>query len=155
MELVGYAVDRAKPVVRWPRLAIIFACLLLLNPASAHASDSDVQLWPVVGVNHALTDRWGAHLQARMRFDDNVSNTRDFLVRPFISWRALESLTLCSKGCGAGVGNRLRAAIGTRLLGRLRVESGYEWQYAEGRIRSSVNRHVFVVELSLDTRSRP
>ena len=51
--------------------------------------------------------------------------------------------------------NRLRAAIGTRLLGRLRVESGYEWQYAERRNRSSVNRHVFVVELSLDSRPRP
>ena len=51
--------------------------------------------------------------------------------------------------------NRLRAAIGTRFFGRLRVESGYEWQYTERRGRSSQDRHVFLVELSLDTRSRP
>ena len=36
----------------------------------------------------------------------------------------------------------------------MRAELGYEWQYAERRGRSAVNRHVLFVELSIDTGSR-
>jgi hypothetical protein len=48
----------------------------------------------VVTLNHGLGERWGVHLQARLRFDDDVSRTKDFLIRPFVSWRPLEPLTL-------------------------------------------------------------
>lgn len=50
--------------------------------------------------------------------------------------------------------NRLRAAVGVRFLGNLRVESGYEWQYAERRSSGPVNRHVFFVSLFVDTGGR-
>ena len=47
--------------------------------------------------------------------------------------------------------NRLRAAIGSRLFGRIRAETGYEWQYADRRSGGFVNRHVFLIELAIDT----
>ena len=208
---------------------------LLLLSASALAAGDDVQLWPVVTLNHRLDERFIAHFEARVRFDDDVSQTKDLLLRPFVSWQALESLRLAlgydylhsfqsrsenrlwqsaqhrlrwrdlsiynrvrlderfvedvsgvvlrfryrlrgthpigrsswygaisdevftnlnDRGAGPVSGfeqNRLRLAAGARFLGRLRAESGYEWQYAESRTGSAVNRHVFFIELSIDT----
>ena len=67
---------------------------MLVWTTGARAADSDVQLWPVVTLHHGLTERWGAHLQVRGRFDEDVSHAKDLLVRPFASWRALDSLTV-------------------------------------------------------------
>jgi hypothetical protein len=75
-------------------LAGLLASGLLVFPTSTVAAENDVQLWPVVSLNHALGERWGAHLQTRVRLNDNVSEAKDFLVRPFITWTPIESLTL-------------------------------------------------------------
>jgi len=45
--------------------------------------------------------------------------------------------------------NRLRGAVGLRLFGRIRTETGYEWQRVERRSRGSEDRHVLFVELAL------
>ena len=47
----------------------------LLLPTNAPATESDVQLWPVVTLNRSLTERWGAHFQTRLRFHEDVSRT--------------------------------------------------------------------------------
>jgi hypothetical protein len=209
--------------------------VILLLSASAGAAESDVQIWPVIALHHGLDDRWGAHFQTRLRFDEDVSRSKDLLVRAFGSWNALESLhvdvgydyihsfhsadehrpwqaveyrmrwrdltlknrvrldqrfvdgvdgvvvrfryrlrgthpiansdwygvvsdavftNLNDQGSGPVSGfeqNRLRVAAGGRFLGRLRAESGYEWQYAERRSGPAVNRHVFFVEFSIDS----
>ena len=221
---------------RW-RSQFCLAAMLVWT-TGAGAADSDVQLWPVVTLHHGLTERWGAHLQLRGRFDEDVSHAKDLLVRPFASWRALDSLTvdlgydyihafqadtehrvweaaehraqwgdlavknrirlghrfpegvdravhrlryrlramfplgdtgwhgaisdevfanLNDRGEGPVSGfeqNRVRAGVALRPRGRVRAELGYEWQYAERRSRSAVHRHVFFVELSIDTGSR-
>jgi hypothetical protein len=213
----------------------LLASGLLVLPASGVAAENDVQLWPVVSLNHSLGERWGAHLQTRARFDEDVSEAKDFLVRPFISWTPIESLTfdlgydylhsfrsspehrvwqaaehhfqwrdltvknrvrlderivedvggavvrfryrlrgthpiagsqwyaaisdevmanLNDYGTGPVSGleqNRLRFAVGVPFLERLRVESGYEWQYIERRDSSARHFHVFVVEFTIDT----
>jgi hypothetical protein len=217
-----------------PIVPLLASALLLLHP-SARAADDDVQIWPVVTLHHGLGDRWGAHLQTRLRFDEDVSRTKDLLVRAFGSWKALDCLTLDlgydyihsfhgagehrpwqaaehrmpwhdltlqnrirlderfvddvdgvvvrfryrlrgthpiagsdwygvvsdevftnlnDQGAGPVSGfeqNRLRVATGVRYLGRLRAESGYEWQHAERRSGPAVNRHVFIIELSIDS----
>ena len=51
--------------------------------------------------------------------------------------------------------NRLRFAVGGPLHRRLRVESGYEWQYVERRSNEPQHRHVFFVEFSIDTGGLP
>ena len=212
--------------------------MLLLLHARARAAEDDFQIWPAVTLHHGLTDHWGAHIQIRPRFDEDVSRTKDLLVRAFGSWTNLESLTfdlgydyihsfhaasehrpwltgehklhwrdltvknrlrldqrvvedvdgvvvrlryrlrgtypiagsswygvlsdevfanLNDRGAGPVSGfeqNRMRAAVGVRFLGNLRVESGYEWQYAERRSSGAVNRHVLFVSLFVDTGGR-
>jgi hypothetical protein len=221
------------------RAAHLLACALVLFHASAHATEDDVQIWPVVTLNHGLGENWGMHLMIRPRFDDDVSRTKDFLVRPFVTWTPLESLTLDlgydylhsfqsrsehrvwqaaehrlgwraltvrnrirldqrfvedvggavlrfryrlrathpiassdwyavlsdevftnlnDQGAGPISGfeqNRLRVGAGGRFLERLRAEWGYEWQYAERRSSTSVNRHVVFVEFTIDTGGLP
>ena len=217
----------------------LLASGLLLLPTSALAAENDVQLWPGVSLNHALGKRWGVHLQTRLRLVDDVSETKDFLVRPFISWTPIESLTfdlgydyihsfesssyehrvwqtaeyhfrwrdltvknrvrlderikegvdgavvrvryrlrgthpiagsqwygaisdevmanLNDYGSGPVSGleqNRLRFAVGVPFLDRLRVESGYEWQYVESRSGPVSHPHVFFVEFTIDTGGR-
>ena len=74
--------------------ALVLASGLFLLPTAGIAAESDIQLWPVLTLNHGLGSRWGAHLQTRARFDNGVSETKDFLLRPFVSWRPLDSITL-------------------------------------------------------------
>jgi hypothetical protein len=72
----------------------LLACAFLAFPTGALAVETDVQLWPSVTLNHALTERWALHFQTRVRVDDDVSQAKDVLLRPFVSWSPLESLTL-------------------------------------------------------------
>jgi hypothetical protein len=63
---------------------------------------------------------------------------------------------LNDQGAGPVAGfeqNRLRFAFGRAFPGRVRAESGYEWQYVEGRNGAAENRHVFFIEFSIDTGS--
>lgn len=220
-------------------LACLLAGTLLLLWANALRAASDIQLWPALTLNHGLGEHWGAHFTTRARFDDDVSRTKDVLVRGSVSWRALETLTLelgydyldsfqsrsehriwqsaehrlawrdftvrnrvrldqrfvedvdgvvwrfryrlrgthpiadsawygavsdevfanlDDRGAGPVAGfeqNRLRFAAGTTFLGRLRAESGYEWQYAASRTGPDRNIHVFFIEFSIDTGNLP
>jgi len=221
------------------RIATLLACGFLLLPAGAFAAASDIQLWPSVGFNHGLGERWGAHLVVRARFDDDVSETKDVLLRPFVTFRAndnivldlgydyLHSFTASSEnrfwqaaqhrflwreisvsnrirvderwiegvngvvarfryrlrtthplwspdwygvisdevlanmndqGSGPPQGfeqNRLRFALGFRIKNRLRIESGYEYQYVQSRGGADTNTHTFLIEVSLDTGRGP
>ena len=73
---------------------LVASALLLLSLGSADATMSDIQVWPGASVNHGLGEDFGLHLQARGRFDDDVSETKDYLIRPFFTWRATEAVTL-------------------------------------------------------------
>jgi hypothetical protein len=50
--------------------------------------------------------------------------------------------------------NRFRLGVGRRLFGRLRVEGGYEFQYARRRGNPDEFRHVVFLEFSLSTGNR-
>ena len=221
-------------MVGFPLLALGLACVLVA-PGLARATDSDIQVWPVVTIDHGISENWGAHLQTRVRFDDDVSNTKDVLIRPFLSWKAWREFhvdlgydhlgsiegrsenrlwlsgehvfgwrdlqvknrvrfdqrwvedvdgvvarfryrlrgvhpiqgtawygaisdevfsNMNDRGEGPVDGfeqNRLRGAVGSRLFGRIRAESGYEWQYADRRSGGFENRHVLFIEFAIDT----
>jgi hypothetical protein len=70
----------------------ILAAGLSMAPTRASASGSDIQLWPTVTLNHGFGEHWGGHLMSRVRFDQNVSRTKDILLRPWVSWEPLEGL---------------------------------------------------------------
>jgi hypothetical protein len=50
--------------------------------------------------------------------------------------------------------NRLRIGVGRHVFGRLRVEGGYEFQYAKRRTKANEFRHVVFLEFSLSTGNR-
>ena len=76
------------------RFTVLVASGLLLLPSSATAADDDIQFWPVLSLHHAINDRWGGHLQTRVRLDDDVSEVKDDLVRPFVSWEPADHFAL-------------------------------------------------------------
>lgn len=214
----------------------LLASALVVLSTRAGAVESDIQLWPVLTMSHEFDEQWAVHLQTRLRLDDDVTRSKDFLWRPLVSWRPRESLelnlgydyldsfrsasehriwqavehrlpwgnllvknrirlgqrfvdgvdgavvrfryrlrgvhpiggsgwyaavsneffaNLNNQGSGPDTGfeqNRLRLALGRRFSKYLNVESGYEWQYAERRNGPATNRHVFLLELSIQTR---
>ena len=79
---------------RWRRGSTALLTSVLLASSTSTAAENDIQLWPVVTVNHAFNDRWGAHLATRVRVDADVSEAKDYLIRPFVTWRPHEKLVL-------------------------------------------------------------
>lgn len=79
---------------RWRRATSVLLLSVLLALSKSAAAEDDIELWPVVTVNYAFNERWGAHFQARVRLDDDVSEKKDYLLRPFVTWRPRERLTL-------------------------------------------------------------
>ena len=80
----------SRPTLR----ALQLAATLLLPASSASATDSDIQLWPSATLNRGLSDQWAGHVTIRGRFDDDVSETKDLLIRPFVTWRPGKGFTL-------------------------------------------------------------
>jgi hypothetical protein len=220
------------------RGALLLAAFLLSPPPALAADESDIQLWPTAQINHGLGKNFGAHFQARGRFDQNVSETKDYLLRPFVSWLPGKGFTfdlgydylhsfssstehriwqaaqhhfqwrklsianrirldqrfvedvdgvvvrfryrlrttrkigdtnwygvisdevftnVNDQGAGPISGfeqNRLRFAFGNNFMKRLRVESGYEYQYTQSRSGTDTDIHMFFVEFSIDTGDR-
>lgn len=223
---------------------VIFACALLLSPAVSRATDNDFQLWPVGRIHHAINEDWSLSFMARGRFDEDASHSKDYMLRPYVSWTIvdhvpfIDSLTVMAgydylhsfdgrdehrawqsahhaveykkfrlvhrvrfderfiedigptifrfryrlstsypfgdsgwyglasdevfvninegnEGPVEGFGqNRFRLGVGRHLFGRLRVEGGYEFQYANRRSNPNEFRHVAFLEFSLSTGNR-
>jgi len=74
-------------------LALVAGAILGL-PAGALASESDIQLWPSLALNHGFGDHFGGHFIIRGRFTDDVSETKDYLLRPFVTWQPIHAVTL-------------------------------------------------------------
>jgi len=233
-------------VVRMRRAAwrVLLAWVLLLVPIGSRATDNDFQLWPAGRVHHAINEDWSISFMARGRFDEDASHSKDYLLRPYVSWTIvddvpfIDSLTVMAGydylhsfdgsdehrawqsahhavehedlrlvhrvrmderfiegvdptifrfryrlstshpfGDSAWYGlaseevfvnindddedlldgfeqNRLRLGVGRRIFERLRVEGGYEFQYARRRANPNEFRHVVFLEFSLSTGNR-
>ena len=71
---------------------MVFVCGLLLVPAGSHATDNDFQLWPVGRVHHAINEDWSISFMARGRFDEDASHSKDYLLRPYLSWTIVDDV---------------------------------------------------------------
>ena len=223
---------------------LLFACVPLLAPTASLATENDFQLWPVGKINHAINEYWSLSFTARGRFDEDASHSKDYLLRPYLSWTIVDdvpfvdSLTVMAgydylhsfdgrdehrawqsahhavehkrfravhrvrlderfiedigptifrfryristsypfgdsewyglasdqifvnindddEGPVKGFEqNRFRLGVGRHVFGRLRVEGGYEFQYARRRTNPNEFRHVAFLEFSLSTGNR-
>ncbi len=66
-------------------LVAIALCGVLASPNEAAADDT--QFWLVGRIDHALSERWAGQLLARFRFDDDVSRSKDFMLRNLSHWQ--------------------------------------------------------------------
>jgi len=68
-----------------PLVAALVAgvCGLASAPAPAVAAD-DAQLWAVARADRHLTKRWAGQVLTRFRFDDDISQAKDFMLRTFL-----------------------------------------------------------------------
>ena len=71
---------------------VLLACVSLLVATGSHATDSDFQLWPAGRVNHAINEDWSVSFMARGRFDEDASHTKDYLLRPYVSWTIVDDV---------------------------------------------------------------
>jgi hypothetical protein len=223
---------------------VLFACAPLLAPTASLATENDFQFWPVGKINHAINEDWSVSFTARGRFDEDASHSKDYLLRPYLSWTIVDnvpfvdSLTvmvgydyihsfdgrdehrawqsahhavqherlrvvhrvrfderfiedigptifrfryrlstsypfgksgwygLASEQVFVNINdnnegpvkgfeqNRVRLGVGRNLFGRLRVEGGYEFQYARRRANPDEFRHIAFLEFSLSTGNR-
>ncbi len=223
---------------------LLFACVPLLIPTASLATENDFQLWPVGKINHAINEDWSLSFTARGRFDEDASHSKDYTLRPYVSWTIVDdvpfvdSLTVMAgydyihsfdgrdehrawqsahhavehkrfravhrirmderfiedigptifrfryrmstsypfgesewyglasdqvfvnindddEGPVEGFEqNRFRLGVGRHVFGRLRVEGGYEFQYARRRANPDEFRHVAFLEFSLSTGNR-
>jgi len=70
----------------------LIACVLLLVATGSQATENDFQLWPVGRINHAINEDWSVSFMARGRFDEDASHSKDYLLRPFVSWTLVDNV---------------------------------------------------------------
>jgi hypothetical protein len=70
----------------------LIACVLLLVATESHATDNDFQFWPSGRINHAINKDWSISFTARGRFDEDASHSKDYLLRPYLSWTIVDDV---------------------------------------------------------------
>jgi hypothetical protein len=70
----------------------LIACVLLLVATGSHATENDFQLWPVGKIHHAINEDWSISFTARGRFDEDASHSKDYLLRPYVSWTLVDNV---------------------------------------------------------------
>jgi len=68
------------------RLLVAVVLFVFVARPPAAAAD-DTQFWLVGRIDHALSERWAGQLLARFRFDDDVSRSKDFMLRNLSHWQ--------------------------------------------------------------------
>jgi hypothetical protein len=70
----------------------LLACVLLLIPTASRATDNDFQFWSSGRIHHAIDEDWSISFMARGRFDEDVSHSKDYLLRPYVSWTIVDDV---------------------------------------------------------------
>ena len=71
---------------------VILVCVPLLVATGSRATENDFQLWPVGRIHHAINENWSVSFMARGRFDDDASHSKDYLLRPYVSWTIVDNV---------------------------------------------------------------
>ena len=77
---------------RWLVLKVLLLSVSLTH--GAMGAEDDTQQWSSVTLEHALTPDVTANFTARLRFDEDISHAKDLLVRPWLSVKATDGLSL-------------------------------------------------------------
>lgn len=73
-------------------LPLLVSLALLLWSLPAAADEDDVQAWTLARLTHGLSDAWAVTAYARGRFDEDISHVRDYTLRSYLSWSAVEGV---------------------------------------------------------------
>ena len=71
--------------------------VLLLGVSLNHGvmgAEDDTQQWTSVTLEHAVTQEFSANFTMRARFDEDISHAKDLLLRPWVSVKAADGLSL-------------------------------------------------------------
>jgi hypothetical protein len=71
---------------------LILACAPLLVATASVATENDFQLWPAGRIHHAINESWSISFTARGRFDENADHSKDYLLRPYVSWTIVDDV---------------------------------------------------------------
>jgi hypothetical protein len=71
---------------------VILACVPLLVATASRATENDFQLWSVGRIHHAIDEDWSISFTARGRFDEDASHSKDYLLRPYLSWTIVDDV---------------------------------------------------------------
>jgi hypothetical protein len=71
---------------------VILACVPLLVATGSLATENDFQLWPAGRIHHAIDENWSVSFMARGRFDEDASHSKDYLLRPYLSWTIVDDV---------------------------------------------------------------
>lgn len=92
----GWGMKRHSGAGRTPRVAWLgaaVAALLLANgPCPACSAETDGQLWATGRINHPIGERFALSLLAQGRFDDEISESDLWLIRPAVAYRLWEAV---------------------------------------------------------------
>jgi hypothetical protein len=72
----------------------ILASVTLLFATGSQSTESDLQFWSSGRVNHAIDKDWSISFTARGRFDEDVSHSKDYMHRPYVSWTLVDNVPL-------------------------------------------------------------
>jgi hypothetical protein len=78
--------------MRGSALRMVLVCVPLLVATGSHATDNDFQLWPVGRIHHAINEDLSVSFMARGRFDKDASHSKDYLLRPYVSWTIVDDV---------------------------------------------------------------
>ena len=77
---------------RWFAFVVLLSGVSLTHAAAG--AENDTQQWTSVTLEHAITPDVTAGFTTRLRFDEDISRKKDLLVRPWLSIKATDGLSL-------------------------------------------------------------
>ena len=81
-------------VTRSIRVGLLAVVGCLATPGAVRATGEDVQLWPLARVTYGINESWAVALTSRGRWNDDLANHRDWLLRPYVTWTPIKDVPL-------------------------------------------------------------
>ena len=77
---------------RWS--AIVLVSLTALVPQAALGAEDDTQQWSSMILKYWITPEISANFMTRARFDEDISHKKDVLIRPWVSIKGTDGMSL-------------------------------------------------------------
>jgi hypothetical protein len=76
----------------WPAIGLVL--LTALAPQAALGAEDDTQQWSSVTLKYGITPEISANFMTRARFDEDISHKKDVLIRPWISIKGTDGMSI-------------------------------------------------------------